>query len=44
VGPKALLDSLEKRKIVFAEIIGLYSEIRRCEFHALSGKKMRKQL
>jgi hypothetical protein len=36
VGPKARLDSLEKRKIAFMELIGLYSESRRCDVHAFS--------
>jgi hypothetical protein len=41
MGPKTRLDSLEKKKIAFTEIIGHYSESRRCEVHALSEKKCR---
>jgi hypothetical protein len=37
VGPKARPDSLEKRKIACMEIIGLYSESRKCEVHEPSG-------
>jgi hypothetical protein len=37
MGPKARLDSLEKRKTAFTEIIGLYSESRGCEVHELPG-------
>ena len=41
MGPKSRLDSLEKGKIAFTEIIGFYSESRRCEAHALCGEKCR---